>query len=372
MHRSIVASLALAAAFAAGGYHLVKKIAIGGDGFWDYLIADGSAGRVYVSHGTEVDVVDTKSGAVAGKLDGLKGVHGIALAPEFGRGFISNGQAGTVTIFDLKTLQKIGDDVPAGKNPDAIVYDPASKRVFAFNGRSSDATAIDAEKGTVAGTVQLEGKPEFAAADGAGHVYVNIEDKSMIFDIDSRKLAVEHRWPLAPCEEPSGMAMDAAHRRLFSGCGNQMMAITDADTGHVIATPAIGRGVDATAFDPGTGLVFNSCGEGVLTVIHEDAPGKFTLVENAKTQPGARTMALDTHTHHIYLSIAEFEPAPPPAPGQRPRRKIVPGTFGLLEFARLWSGWRGRIAEPAPSIQAAGRTMPEPRRPAWRTTAWPT
>jgi len=206
--------------------------------------------------------------------------------------------------------------------------------VFAFNGRSSSATAIDAEKGTVAGTVPLEGKPEFAASDGAGHVYVNIEDKSMIFDIDSRKLTVEHRWPLAPCEEPSGMAMDIKHRRLFSGCGNKMVAVTDADTGHVVATPPIGNGVDATAFDPGTGFVFNSCGEGILTVIHEDSPDKFTVVESVKTQPGARTMALDTRTHNVYLSIAEFEPAPPPPPGQRPRRKIVPGTFGVLEFGR--------------------------------------
>ena len=334
MHRSIVVSLFLAAALAGSGYHQIKKITIGGEGFWDYLIADGSSGRLYVSHGAEVDVVDTKTGEAAGKITDLKGVHGIALATEFGRGFISNGQAGTVTIFDLKTLKKIGDDVPAGKNPDAIIYDSASKRVFAFNGRSSSATAIDAEKGTVAGTVPLEGKPEFAASDGAGHVYVNIEDKSMIFDIDSRKLTVEHRWPLAPCEEPSGMAMDAKRRRLFSGCGNKMVAITDADTGHVVATAPIGNGVDATAFDPGTGFVFNSCGEGVLTVIHEDSPDKFAVVENVKTQPGARTMALDTRTHNVYLSIAEFEPAPPPPPGQRPRRKIVPGTFGVLEFGR--------------------------------------
>jgi DNA-binding beta-propeller fold protein YncE len=334
MHRNVVATFVLTAALAAGGYHFVKKIAIGGEGGWDYLIADGSAGRVYVSHGTEVDVLDTKTGQVIGKITDLKGVHGIALATEFGRGFISNGQSGTVTVFDLKTLNKIGADIPAGKNPDAIIYDPASKRVFAFNGRSSDATAIDAEKGSVARTVQLEGKPEFATADGGGHVYVNIEDKGMIFDIDAHKLSVEHRWPIAPCEEPSGMAMDTKHRRLFSGCGNKMMAVTNASTGQVVATPAIGGGVDATAFDPGTSLVFDSCGEGVLTVIHEDSPDKFRVVENVKTQPGARTMALDTHTHNVYLSIAEFEPAPPPAPGQRARRKIVPGTFGLLEFAR--------------------------------------
>lgn len=334
MYRNITAFLVLSAAFAASGYHRVQKITIGGDGFWDYLIADGATGRVYVSHGTEVDVIDTKTSHVIGRITGLKGVHGIALAPEFGRGFISNGQAGTVTIFDLKTLQKIGEDVPAGKNPDAIIYDPGSKRVFAFNGRSSDATAIDAEKGTVTGTVTLEGKPEFAAADGAGHVYVNIEDKSMVFDIDSRKLTVDHRWPLAPCEEPSGMSIDAKHRRIFSGCHNKMMAVMDADTGKVVATPTIGNGIDATAFDPVTATVFDSCGDGTLSVIHEDSPDKYTVVENALTQSGARTMALNTKTHHVYLAVAEFEPAPEPAPGARPRRNIVAGTFGILEFAQ--------------------------------------
>jgi DNA-binding beta-propeller fold protein YncE len=324
----------LSAAFAASGYHRVQKIAIGGEGGWDYLIADGASGRVYVSHGAEVDVVDTKTSQVVGKITDLKGVHGIALAPEFGRGFISNGQAGTVTIFDLKTLNKIGADVPAGKNPDAIIYDPGSKRVFAFNGRSSDATAIDAEKGTVAGTVTLEGKPEFAAADGAGHIYVNIEDTSKVFDIDARKLTVAHRWPLAPCESPSGMSIDAAHRRIFSGCHNDMMAVMDADTGKIVATPPIGNGIDATAFDPGAGLVFNSCGDGTLSVIHEDSPDQYTVVENASTHSGARTMALDPATHHVYLAIADFEPAPEPAPGERPRRKMIAGTFGLLEFAK--------------------------------------
>jgi len=320
---------------AASGYHLLRKITIGGEGGWDYLIADGASARVYVSHGTEVDVVDAKSGDVVGKITDLHGVHGIALATEFARGFISNGQSGGITIFDLKALKKIGDDVPAEKNPDAIVYDPASKRVFAFNGRSSSATAIDAESGKAAGTVTLEGKPEFAAADGAGHIYVNIENKSMVFEIDSRKLTVLHKWPLAPCEEPSGMAMDTEHRRLFSGCGNQIMAVTDADSGKVVATPAIGNGVDATAFDPGEQLVFNSCGEGILSVIHEDSPDTFTLVESAKTQAGARTMALDTKTHHVFLSVAEFEPMPEAtARPQLTRRKIVPGTFAVLEFGR--------------------------------------
>ena len=334
MYRYLSALLALSAALAQSNYHQLKKISIGGEGGWDYLIADASSGRVYVSHGAEVDVVDTKTGAVAGKITGLHGVHGIALAPEFNRGFISNGQSGTVTIFDLKTLDKIGEDVPAGKNPDCIIYDPGSKRVFAFNGRSSDATAIDAKDGKVAGTVALEGKPEFAAADGKGHVYVNIEDKSEVFDIDAKKLTVEHRWPLAPCEEPSGMAMDTKSRRIFSGCHNKMVAMLNADTGKVVAMPAIGDGVDATAFDPDTKYVFNSCGDGTLSIAHEDSPDKFTVVEQVKTVQRARTMALDAKTHNVYLAIADFEAAPASGDKAQQRPKVVPGTFGLLEYGR--------------------------------------
>jgi len=328
--------LVLAAAFAQSGYHQLKKISIPGDGFWDYLIADGASGRVFVSHGTEVDVVDGKKGEVTGKIDGLKLVHGIALAPEFNRGFISDGAANQVVIFDLTTLAKVGE-VDAGMNPDGIIYDPATKRVFAFNGRSGSATVVDAEKGTLAGTVTLEGKPEFPAPDGKGHVFVNIEDKSEVMDIDAKTLTVVHKWPLAPCEEPSGMAIDTSTRRLFSGCDNKMMAVMDADTGKVVATVPIGDGVDSTWFDPGTKYVLNSCGQdGVLTVIHEDSPDKYTVVENVKTEKGARTMALDRETHNIYLAVAQVEMLPP-ASGDakaRPRRKITPGSFGLLEFVR--------------------------------------
>jgi DNA-binding beta-propeller fold protein YncE len=336
MHKSALLLLVLAAAFAQSGYHQLKKIAIPGDGFWDYLIADGATGRVFVSHGTEVDVVDSKKGGVTGKIDGLKLVHGIALAPEFNRGFISDGGANQVVVFDLTTLAKVGE-VAAGMNPDGIIYDPGSKRVFAFNGRSSSATAIDAEKGTLAGTVMLEGKPEFPAPDGKGHIYVNIEDKSEVMDIDSKALTVVHTWPLAPCQEPSGMAMDTKTRRLFSGCDNKMMAVMNADTGKVVTTVPIGDGVDATWFDPGTKYVLNSCGQdGVLTVIHEDSPDKYTVVENVKTEKAARTMALDPKTHNIYLAVAEVEMLPPAAGDAkgRPRRKVTPGTFGLLEFGR--------------------------------------
>lgn len=336
MRKSALLLLVLAAAFAQSGYHLIKKISIPGDGFWDYLTTDPATGRVYVSHGAEVDVVDGGKGEVVGKIAGLKFIHGIALAPEFNRGFISDGGANQVVVFDMKTLEKTGA-VPAGTNPDGIIYDPASKRVFAFNGRSANATAVDAEKGTLAGTVMLEGKPEFPAPDGKGHVFVNIEDKSEVMDIDAKALTVVHKWPLAPCEEPSGMAMDTKTRRIFSGCDNKMMAVMNADTGQVVTTVPIGEGVDATWFDPGTKYVLNSCGEsGVLTVIHEDSPDKYSVVENVKTETGARTMALNPKTHTVYLAVAKVE-IQPPAEGQakgRPRRRIVPGSFGLLEFGR--------------------------------------
>src|SRR3984885_8241906 len=230
--------LAFAVAFAQSGYHQIKKISIPGDGFWDYLTTDPGTGRVFVSHGPEVDVVDPKKGEVIGKITGLKLVHGIALAPEFNHGFISDGAANQVVVFDMTTLAKVGE-VAAGMNPDGIIYDPGSKRVFAFNGRSANATAVDAEKGTLASTVTLEGKPEFPAPEGKGHVFVNIEDKSEVMDIDAKALMVVHKWPLAPCEEPSGMAMDPKTRRIFSGCDNKMMAVMDADTGKVVTTVPI-------------------------------------------------------------------------------------------------------------------------------------
>ena len=336
MHRSALLLLVLAVAFAQSGYHKIGKISIPGDGFWDYLTTDPATGRVFVSHATEVDVVDGKKGEVVGTITGLKLVHGIALAPEFNHGFISDGAANQIVVFDLTTLAKVGE-VAAGMNPDGIIYDPGSKRVFAFNGRSASATAVDAEKGTLAGTVTLEGKPEFPAPDGKGHVYVNIEDKSEVMEIDSKALTVLNKWPLAPCEEPSGMAMDTKTRRIFSGCDNKIMSVMNADTGKVVATVPIGAGVDATWFDPETKYVLNSCGQdGVLTVIHEDSPDKYTVVENVPTEKGARTMALDPKTHTVYLAMAQVEMLPP-AEGDtkgRPRRKVVPGSFGLLEFGR--------------------------------------
>jgi len=317
------------------GYHLLKKIPLGGEGGWDYLAFDSPTRRLFISRATKVVVLNVDSGTVAGEIPNTDGVHGIAFAPELDRGFTSNGRANTVTIFDLQSLQIIGS-AKTGMNPDAIVYDPASKRVFTMNGHSNDATAIDAATGNVLGTIPVTGKPEFAVADGAGHVYVNIEDKSEELQIDTQNLKVTAQWPLAPCQEPSGLAMDVAHRRLFAGCHNQMMAVVDADSGKVIATPAIGDGVDADAFDPGTGFAFASNGQSAtLTVVHEDAPDKFSVVENVATQRGARTMALDPKSHEVYLVTADFAPAPPSAnENPKPRMMAVPGSFVVLIYGK--------------------------------------
>jgi DNA-binding beta-propeller fold protein YncE len=317
----------------AAHYHLVKKVVLGGEGFWDYLKLDSAARRLYITRGTHVMVLNADTYKVVGDIPNTPGVHGVALAPEYGRGFASDGATSEVTIFDLKTLKTLGT-VKTGEGPDGIIYDPASHRVFTFNGRAGTATAIDAETGKVAGTTELGGRPEFAAADGEGHVYNNLEDKSAVLQIDSHSLKVLNRWPLAPCESPSGMAIDPAHRRIFSGCHNQMMAILDADTGKVISTPPIGRGVDANRIDPGTQLAFSSNGDGTLTVIHEDSPDQFTVVENVQTQRGARTMALDPKTHRVFLVTAQFGPPAPAKPGQRFRRPtIIPGSFTLLVYA---------------------------------------
>jgi len=324
----------VAVAAPASGYHVVATYRVGGDGGWDYLTTDAEARRIYISRGTHVMVVDADSGKIVGDVPDTPGVHGIALAPELGRGFTSNGREGTVSIFDLKTLATSSKVKVGGENPDAILYDPATKRVFTFNGRSQNSTAIDAATGKVLGMIKLDGKPEFAASDAKGEIFVNIEDKSELVAIDPNKLEVKATWPLAPCTEPTGLSIDRAKRRLFVGCDNKMMAIVDADSGRVLATPAIGEGVDATTFDPGTGLAFASCGEGVLTVVKEDPPGKFTA-ENVPTQQGARTLALDAKTHNVFVVTAKFGPPPAPtADNPHPRRSILPDTFVVLVLAK--------------------------------------
>ncbi len=302
---ALLLTSALSAAPAqSGGYSVIKKIPIAGTGSWDYLSVDEAARRLYVSHGTQVEVVDIDTLTVVGSIPNTPGVHGIAIAAEAGRGFVSNGKSSTVTIFDLKTLKPIAE-VPTGQKPDAIIYDPATSRVFAFNGGGNSTTAIDAATGKVAGTIDLSGGPEFAAADGKGYVFNNLEDESLLLKINSRDLKVEQRWPTAPCASPSSMAMDRDTRRLFLGCRSKVMAVVDADSGKVITTLPIGDHVDATAFDTETKLIFNSNGEGTITVIRQDSPDKYSILETVKTLPHAKTMALDQKTHRLFLSTAE-------------------------------------------------------------------
>lgn len=285
-------------------YSVIKKIPIAGTGSWDYLTVDEGARRLYVSHGTQVEVIDIDSLNLVGSIPKTPGVHGIAIAPEHGKGFVSNGQSNSVTVFDLKTLKTIVE-VPTGQKPDAIIYDPATSRVFAFNGGGNSATAIDAATNKVAGTVDLGGGPEFAAADGKGYVFNNLEDESLVLKVNSRDLKVEQRWPTAPCSSPSSMAMDRANRRLFIGCRSKVMAVMDADSGKVITTLPIGDHVDATTYDPEAKLIFNSNGEGTITVVRQESPDKYSVVETVKTLPRAKTMALDPKTHQLFLSTAE-------------------------------------------------------------------
>jgi YVTN family beta-propeller protein len=315
---------------AAQSYKKTGSISIGGTGGWDYLTADSENHRLYVSHGGEVEVIDTETEKLIGKVSGMNRIHGIAIADDLNSGFISDGGSNQVVVFDLKTL-KTKDKVTVGKNPDGIVYDPASKRVFAFNGRSQNATAIDASNGHVDGTIALGGKPEFPVSDGAGNVYDNIEDKSEIVRIDSKTLQVTAHWSVAPCDSPSGLAIDKAGRRLFAVCDGKKMAVVDADSGKVVATPEIGEGPDAAAYDPGTKLAFSSNGEGTLTVVRATGEDKYSVAQTVPTAKGARTMALDTKTHKIYLSTADFGPAPEAsAQNPRPRPAIVPGSFKIL------------------------------------------
>jgi YVTN family beta-propeller protein len=317
------------------GYHVIKQIKLGGDGGWDALTFDAKAHRLYISRSTHVMVVDVDSGVMVGDILNTPGVHGIAIVSDLNKGFTSNGRDSTVTVFDLKTL-KVLKQIPVGKNPDAIIYDAASKRVFTFNGASNDATAIDPQSETVAGTIALDGKPEFAEADESGHIFVNLEDKSAIAELDSRKLTVLARWPLAPGEEPSGIAFDRRHKRLFAACSNKMMVVMNAENGKVITTVPIGSGVDGAGFDAGTEMAFSSNGgDGTLTVVHEDSPEKFSVVENVTTQRGARTMTVDPKTHRVFLVTAEFGQTPAPTLERpRPRPSIVPGSFTLLIFGR--------------------------------------
>jgi YVTN family beta-propeller protein len=314
-------------------YKIVKEIPVGGKGGWDYMTVDENS-CLFISHGTEVDVVDAKSGKLLGVIHNTKGVHGIALAPDLGKGFISNGRDSSVTVFNFKTLKTLTKVPVTGINPDAILYDAFSKQVFAFNGRTHNVTVIDAKKNKVIATIPVDGKPEFAVTDLNGKVFVNIEDKSKISVINTRTLKVEQNWSISPGEQATGLAIDNKNHYLFTVCGNKMMIILNAVNGAIVATPAIGEGPDAATFDPGLNRAYSSNGDGTLTIIQEGDKGTFQVLENLTTQKGARTMGLDLKTHHIFLPAAEYGEKPQPtAENPHPRPAIKPGTFVIIEVA---------------------------------------
>jgi DNA-binding beta-propeller fold protein YncE len=325
---------------AAPGYHLLKKYSFGAaEGstreYFDYITVDSAARRVYLSHGTEIKVIDADSGALISNITGLKQDHGVAVASEFGRGFITDGAQGKVIIFDLQSLKGTGE-AKADKDADSIVYDPFSKRVFVMNGDPHSSTVIEAKSGSVVGTIDLGGGPEFAVADGNGTVYVNLEDKSELVAIDSRSLKIKSRWPLAPAGAPTALAMDVQHHRLFSAGRNpQMLVVLDSDNGKVLQSFPISAGVDAAAYEPETGLLFVSTREGMVHIFHEDSPDKFSEAETIKTEFGAKTMGLDTKTHNLFLDTADFAPAPAPtAERPHPQRPAIQGTFHVLVYGR--------------------------------------
>jgi YVTN family beta-propeller protein len=325
-------ALSLSAAAAPAGYHVLTSFTLGGDGGWDYINRDPASGNLFITRGSHVMVADPVSGKLLGDIPNLMGIHGTAFAN--GKAYVSEGGANRVAVVDTKTLAKTGE-IAVGGRPDSIIYDPFSKRLFTFNSTSKDSTAVDAETGKVAGTVPLGGKPEAAVSDEAGTIYVNIEDKSELVAFDAKTLAVKKHYPLAPCEEPSGIAADLRHGRVFSGCDNKLIAVTDMKSGKVVAQIPIGEGVDANRFDPVTGLIFSSNGEsGTLTVAHEDSPDKFTVLQNLPTAEGARTMELDPATHKVFLVTAERKPGTPTADQPKPRSVPVPGTFRLIVLGR--------------------------------------
>ena len=330
----------LAGAYAAGGYHLLKKVSLGaapgGGEYFDYITVDSDARRVYLSHGTEAKVLDADSFSEVGTITGFKRNHGVALVPELGRGFVSDGDLGQAVIFDLKTFKTLGQ-VKADEDADSILYDPASKRIFVFNGRPKSATVIDPAKGTVVSTISLGGAPEQAVSDGRGTIYDNLEDTDEVIAIDSQALKVKSRWKVAPAGQPVAIAMDRQRRRLFiSGRNPKMLIMMDADNGKVIGQPfPIGDRVDTNIFEPETGSVFAATREGTIHVFHEDSPEKLSVVETVKTEFGAKTMGLDSKTHNLFVDTSDFDsPAAPTAQQPNPQPRAKPGTFRVLIYGR--------------------------------------
>jgi DNA-binding beta-propeller fold protein YncE len=314
-------------------YHLLKEIPIGGDGGWDYLSIDPMAHRLYVSHATKVVVIDTEKNKVVGEVEDTPGVHGFAAAPELGRGFSSNGREAKASIVDLQTLKTL-EKVTTGEGPDAILYVPTHQEVYTFNGRGHSASVIDGKSGKVTATIPLEGKPEFAVHDpDVDRIYNNLEDKNEIAVIDGKTHKVLERWPIAPGESASGMAIDLKNHRLFLGCENNLMLMVDSRSGKVVDKVPIGQGVDANSFDPEGKLAFASCGDGTVTIAHEESPDKLVVVQTLKTARGAKTMTLDPQTHWIYLGSADFDPAPEQKKdGPRVRPKMIAGSFKVVVY----------------------------------------
>jgi len=324
----LLAVAPLAAVQADANYHLVRSIALDGDGSWDYLHADSPSRRLYVAHFDRVAILDMDSGQKKGEIPGLNGVHGVAVDTLSGHGFASNGRSDEVVMFDLDTLAVLGR-IPAGDNPDAILYEPQSRRILAINHSGGDVSVIDPAAGKLLSTVKVGGELEYAVSDENGSVYINVEDQNELARIGPN-LEVNGRWSLAPCEEPTGLAIDTRHGRLFSACGNGLLAVTDADEGQVVATVPIGQGCDGVRFDPQSRLIFTSNGEGSLTVIAQDSADSYRVVDTVATRRGARTLALDLPTHHIFSATAKFEAAPT---GSASRPAIRPGSFEVLELA---------------------------------------
>jgi DNA-binding beta-propeller fold protein YncE len=315
------------------GYKIVNKFHIEGDGGWDYLNVDESTGRIFVSHSSVVQVIDEKDGKLLGTIPDTKGVHGIAIATDLNKAFISNGRDSSVTIIDLKSLAFITKVPVTGQNPDAILYDPFSHKVFVYNGRTANATVIDGNTNKVVSTIKLSGKPENSVTDGKGKVYVNIEDKNEIMVINATTNKVEQAWSIAPGEEASGMALDNENHLLFAVCSNKLMVVLSALTGKVVTTLPIGEGSDGAAFDPALKRAYSSNGEGTLTVVQEISPDKFKVLANVPTLPGARTITVNRKTHHVFMTTAEYEAVSPSSANTSRRPVVKPGTFMVLDVA---------------------------------------
>lgn len=316
------------------GYHLEKSVSVAGDDGWDLVSVDSAARWVYIAHSTKADVINADTGEVVGTIAPLAGAHGVAVAPGTGNGFATNGKANKVTVFDLKTLMAKGE-IKTGEKPDGIIYDPATKHIFAFNNDGKSVTVIDAASAKKIGTIALKGAPEFAVADGHGHVFVNLEDTSEMLVIDSKHSKVAKRWALAPCKEPTGLAFDLHNQRLFAGCGNRVLAVVNAQNGHVITTLPIGEHVDAAAFDPSTHEITSSAADGTLTVIAQDDADHYHVAQTIKTPSRSKTFALDEKTHRLFVPSADFGPAPAPSKDNpKGRPPVLPGTFKVLFFDR--------------------------------------